>query len=240
MRPRALHASLALALALAACSDDPTSNPDAGPDQSVADLYRPPDRSPPDGHLAGDKLPPPMDKAPPVDLPNGPDKASPMDAAPLEGGAATDQFPSGDAGVLANLLDGTWLVGWIGGLNRFSWVRFEAVSCCGGKAHILAGKMSGGTVPYWNCTGSTTWNITSKPMTFQLHFPSSTCHPNGLKSASFTLSNYKAYSGTYPKGATHHATLTTAPGSPTQVTAYKYPASQCNKAMTSCKDPFAP
>ena len=137
-------------------------------------------------------------------------------------------------------MDGVWLVGWIGGLNRFSWVRFKVTSASGGTAQILAGKLAGGTVPFWNCSGSTSWNITSKPETLQLHFPSSLCVPAGLKSSSYSFTKIKAYSGSYPKGALKQATVTAYQTTPTTISGYRFPASQCNAAMTTCKDPFGP
>ena len=133
-------------------------------------------------------------------------------------------------------LDGIWLVGWIGGLNRFSWVRFSVTSKTGGTAIINKGTLSGGTVPYWDCSGSTTWNITSKPDTIQLHFPSPTC--NGMKSGSYTFASIAPFTGTYPKGATFEASIQALGSSPATVSGYKFPASQCDATMTTCTDPL--
>ena len=175
-----------------------------------------------------------LDKKVPKDTTTLKDKAKPQ----------VDLFKPQDAaikdasGSFPHTLDGIWLVGWIGGLNRFSWVKFQATSASGGKAWILDGKgLSGGTVPYWNCSGSTSWNITSKPDTVQLHMPGSTC--NGYKSSNYTFANITPMTASYPKGATHQATVTAYQGAtPAQISGYKFPASQCDAAMTKCVDPL--
>jgi hypothetical protein len=133
-------------------------------------------------------------------------------------------------------LEGIWLVGWGGGMNHYSWVRFTVTSSFGGTAVILDGKTLTVNLPYWNCNGPSSWNLASKPDTIQLHFPSSTCVPQGLKSSSYTFSNIKPASS-WPKGATHTAQVTTFQ-QPTNLEGYKFPPSQCNAAMTSCTDPL--
>jgi len=176
------------------------------------------------------------------------DQRMPDKAHPSDGPLADKQFDlplSKDTGsfdasyAFPKVLDGVWLVGWIGGINRFSWVKFQVTSPTSGKAWILDGKgLSGGTIPYWNCSGATSWNLTSKPNTVQLHMPSSTC--NGYKSASYSFGGFKPHSGTYPKGAQLQAAVTAYPGSPTTIQGYRYASGWCDAAMTKCKDPFAP
>ncbi len=154
------------------------------------------------------------------------DTAQPQDAiVPTDGNTG---FPQA--------LDGIWLVGWIGGLNRFSWVRFSVTSKTGGTAIINKGTLTGGTVPYWSCSGSTTWNITSKPNTIQLHYPSATC--TGMKSESFTFTSITPFTGSYPKGAQFEAKIQALTSTPTTVSGYKFPSSQCDATMTTCKDPL--
>jgi hypothetical protein len=154
------------------------------------------------------------------------DTAQPQDAiVPSDGSTG---FPQA--------LDGIWLVGWIGGLNRFSWVRFSVTSKTGGTAIINKGALTGGTVPYWSCSGSTTWNITSKPNTIQLHYPSATC--TGMKSESFTFTSISPFSGSYPKGAQFKAAIQASGSTPATVSGYKFPLSQCDATLTTCKDPL--
>ena len=66
--------------------------------------------------------------------------------------------------------------------------------------------------------------------------PSANC--NGYKSSSYTFANIKAMAASYPKGATHQATVTTYQGSVTQISGYKFPATQCDALMTKCTDPL--
>ncbi len=230
-----LLAGLILSLLLVGCDTDTstdagvldgppadTGSPDAGSDQSPAkDQLAKVD-------LPAMDLPVKPDSKPKVDLPAKDLSVKPDASVKVDG---TSTFPK--------VLDGVWLVGWFGGLNRFSWVRFQVSSPSSGKAWILDGKgLSGGTVPYWNCSGATSWNLASKPNTVQLHFPSPTC--TGYKSASYTFAKISAFSGTYPKGATHKADVQPYPGNPSLVQAYKFAASQCDSKMTKCTDPLVP
>jgi hypothetical protein len=227
---------LLLALLLGACSDRTTPTADGALD----------DQGPADGATADKKVQPdkkaPLDKTGVSESAPFPDQALlldlPKDLAKLKDLAQPKDLSNKDAsmGFLSDL-EGIWLVGWIGGLNRFSWVKFQASSVSGGDAWILDGKgLSGGTVPYLNCTGKTTFNLASKPNTVQLHMPGSNC--NGYKSTSYTFTNIKAMTASYPKGATHQATVTASNGSPTTVSGYKFPASQCDSLMTKCTDPL--
>jgi hypothetical protein len=155
----------------------------------------------------------------------------------------TDTAPTQDAVVASDgntgfpqALDGIWLVGWIGGLNRFSWIKFTVTSKAGGTAIIQKGTLTSGTVPYWNCSGSTTWNITAKPNTIQLHYPDSLC--TGMKSGSFTFTSIAPFTGTYPKGAQFVAAIQALTSTPATVSGYKFPPSQCDATLTTCKDPL--
>lgn len=162
---------------------------------------------------------------------------APADAAPADTAPAKDAVSTSDGGAgFPQVLDGVWLVGWLGGLNRFSWIRFSITSMAGGTAIINKGQLSGGTVPYWNCSGSTTWNITAKPDTIQLHYPSSLC--TGMKSESFTFTSITPSTGSYPKGAQFVAAIQALTSSPGTISGYKFPPSQCDATLTSCKDPL--
>jgi len=156
----------------------------------------------------------------------GQDAGSPDDSSGVDG-----SYPP-----LFKDLEGIWLVGWGGGMNHYSWVRLTVTSSFGGTAIILDGATLTANLPFWSCSGATTWNLASKPDTIQLHFPSPTCTTQGLKSASYTFSNI-APAGSYPKGATHTAQVTTSQP-PAALEGYRFVATQCNAAMTSCTDPF--
>jgi len=215
---------------LISCSDDTTQQ---SVDSSVSK-----DRSSPPGP---DKGTPRDKKAAPdkVSLDSAPPDSAPLDSAPPDKKVADQGMAKLDvSSSFPYSLDGIWLVGWIGGLNRFSWVKFQATSAMGGNAWILDGKgLSGGTVPYWKCSGKSSYNITAKPNTIQLQFHSPLC--NGYKSTSYTFGGITKFSGSYPKGATHKATVTAYGGStPAQISGYKFPASQCDAKMTKCTDPL--
>lgn len=225
---RALTGLCLLSMVCSACdkSDTPPDASDFTPLEAGADLK---------ADIGGDakqpqpdtKLPPKPDATSPkpdAKLPPKPDQAVPADAYVLTDGAV--KFPA--------VLDGVWLIGWSGGMHHFSWVRFSVGSPMSGKAQILSGKTLWSNAPFWNCSGATTWGVTAKPYTLQLHFPSGTC--SGMKSSVYTFQSFKA-SGGWPKGAIMEADINQYSPSGT-IKGYKFPASQCDAAMTTCKDPI--
>jgi hypothetical protein len=122
---------------------------------------------------------------------------------------------------------GTWLIGWAGGMNHYSWVRIEPDSV----ARFLDGAGLSVNAPFWNCNGVGNWHMAAKPETIALYFPAG-CDPAFQP---LTFSNMGPASG-YPKGAILYASVEI---SPTQfVEAYKFPFAQCDAAMTTCTDPL--
>ncbi len=132
-------------------------------------------------------------------------------------------------------LAGTWLIGWSGGLDHYSWVRLEGFDH--GRADFLSKASTRPAVtPFFNCDGQGTWEITAKANTIFLHFPSS-CTSPGVNITAYTLSNLEFGPSTFPLGAIMSATLETAPGEQS-LAALKFPDSQCDAAFASCVDPF--
>lgn len=129
-------------------------------------------------------------------------------------------------------LPGTWLIGWTGGINRFSWVRFETSSPFDGPAQVLAGDLAY-SMPYWECSGEGTWTVTAQPNTVLLLFPPS-C---GIVGESLTFVSFTPASG-YPPGATLSAGIEVT-SAPSSIEGYKFPDGQCDADMTTCEDPFA-
>ena len=220
-------ALLGLVLLAPGCSDDSSVSNDA----RVHDAQHA-DRTPTDQTLS--------DRSP-VDQ-KGVDTSvsdGPIADGPVADLGAPDSPPGVDGSypALFKDIEGIWLVGWSGGMNHYSWVRFTVTSSFGGTAVILDGQSLFANVPYWSCSGATSWNLASKPDTIQLHFPSSTCVPQGLKSSSYTFSNIKPATGSWPKGATHTAQVTTSL-QPTSLEGHRFPKTQCDAAMTSCTDPL--
>lgn len=134
-------------------------------------------------------------------------------------------FPSG--------LQGIWLIGWSGGMNHFSWVRFGGTSY-GGTADFLAGEDLPANAPFWPCTGQGSWMVTAKPDTLQLDFPASCSMPMEV----LTFESFGGAPSGYPPGAIMTATIEslTFPGS--YLEGYKFPDSQCAADMSSCQNPF--
>lgn len=190
-----------------------------------------------DGYL-GDTSP--LTDAQPADA-RPADLATVVDAPLVDATTAADAQPV-DASTIADLntdfpqlLDGVWLMGWIGGLNRLSWIRFDISSPMAGTAIINSGTLSGGTMPYWNCSGVASWNVTAQPNTFQLHYPSAEC--TGMRSGTFVLTRIGPPTRSYPN-VQMEATFDAYGVNPSAILGYKFPPDQCDAAMTSCTDPF--
>jgi hypothetical protein len=245
--PTILMAALAALLTAPACSEN-TGDADAAPDQALADAW-------PDSKQAPDTGPGSPDVRPDLPAADGPLMDGPLMDGPLQDGPVTrpDQAVRPDAprpdaavadsapgldGTIAfpTVLGGIWLMGYTsGGSNHFSWVKFSVSSSSGGSAVLLDGSTLTKNTPYWNCSGSTSWNTSSAKNAIQLNFPTGTC--TGYRSAVYTFVRFSA-AGSYPKGATLQASVTTNVGSVKNLEAYRFPSSQCNAAMSSCTDPL--
>ncbi len=146
--------------------------------------------------------------------------------------SGTGQAGDVKAGTLQELVQGVWLIGWSGGMEHYSWVRFASpTSGSLGTAWILDGKAMNINMPLWPCNGKTTWSLGSQPSSVQLHLPSPKC--NGKKSILLSFANPVA-AGAFPKGAILAVMALANP----PLSAFKFADSQCDAAMTSCKDPF--
>jgi hypothetical protein len=135
----------------------------------------------------------------------------------------------------SNQMKGIWLIGWMGDMNHYSWVRIrnDSSSSWGGTADFLAGNDLVINSPYWPCSGQGKWMIPQKPYSILFTFPAS-C-PSGIQ-GEYTFDPIHA-PGSYPKGAILAATVTPLSGS-LVLEGYKFPDTQCNADMTSCIDPL--
>ncbi len=161
-------------------------------------------------------------------------EAAGNDAAPAADGpgeASQADAPVVDAGDLPSTLEGIWLIGWVGNVNHYSWVRFDSLQG-GGMADYLPGTNLTANTPYWTCSGAGSWGLTQKPQTVMLTFPAS-CNAQPLV---LTFDSFKPHSG-YPMGATLDASVTV-DGTGQTLNGWKFPSSQCDAAMTSCNNPF--
>jgi hypothetical protein len=132
----------------------------------------------------------------------------------------------------ASLPGSIWLVGWSGGLDHYSWVRFGSMT--DGKATFLSGGDLPGNVPYWNCSGDGEWSPSAKIDTIALTFPTSCGVEPRVLALTFDVLSAPAPT---PKNAIGGAHLKGSP--PDQrLNAWKFPLSQCDAAMTACANPF--
>jgi hypothetical protein len=164
------------------------------------------------------------DGAPPVDglvLPDGPTQRD-------DGGRA---FPA--------ILEGVWLVGWSGGMNHFSWVRFGLMASRTMEKKdlwILQGADIIGNLPFWSCSGQGTYWMGAAGNTIYIDFPSTTCVP-GKTGEGYVWSDFALPGSPAPPGAILTATVKTQ-ATLQALEGIKYPDDWCDAAMTSCKAPF--
>ena len=132
-------------------------------------------------------------------------------------------------------MDGIWLVGWMGDMNHFSWVRIRVVSpgLGAGTADFLAGDDLAINSPYWQCSGLGKFLSSEKPNSILFTFPTS-C-PSSIQ-REYTFDRFRE-PGTYPKGAILSATVTPLSGG-SALQGYKFPDTQCSADMTTCSDPL--
>jgi hypothetical protein len=161
----------------------------------------------------------------PADVPDGGQDSGASDGA-LDVSNMTD---------FITLMNGIWLVGWMGDLNHYSWVRIRSnpAGSGTGTADFLAGNDLAINSPYWQCSGQGQWMIPQKPDSILFTFPL-TC--SSLIEREYTFDPMQS-PGTYPRGAILMATVTPLSDS-AAVAGYKFPDTQCNADMTSCSDPL--
>lgn len=158
-----------------------------------------------------------MDLAAPDDLALPPDLTAPRDLAP---------------GAFHATLGGIWMVGFSGGLDHFTFIRFNVANPNGGAADFVEASGRPGWVGFWQgCSGAGQWALAQKPDTISLKFPAK-CN---MADTSFTFQNVQVPMGGFPGGALLEATF--APSPPAPPVGYKYPAKQCDAQFTSCTLP---
>lgn len=137
------------------------------------------------------------------------------------------------------VLEGVWLIGWSGGMNHFSWVRFSKMatpSMTKKDAWILDGKGISSNLPLWDCSGKASYWMGAAGNTIYLDFPSSSCLP-GSSSKGYVFGDFDTSGAGAPKDVILSATVKDQ-ATLQKFEGYKFPATWCDSAMTSCKAPF--
>jgi cysteine-rich repeat protein len=176
-----------------------------------------------------------------------------VDAGPPAGDAAVYPMVEGDQGTsvidsfyverhFEELLVGTWLIGWYGGENHFSWLRIsnESGGVFGRRTQLLSNPNLPANVamPYWNCSGAGTWGITQRPATLDLNTMPGGCAREVLNFDSVwpvstqgrAILQAKLSAGRIADGGGYEAWQS--------LVGYKYPDDMCNADFTSCSAPF--
>jgi hypothetical protein len=140
------------------------------------------------------------------------------------------------------LADGPWLIGWSGGMDHFSWLRFTPVTETGGKLHLLESKC-GSCTGYFNCEGEGTYWIgpagnpnDPNSSTIAVELPAS-CSAAGAPSTDSLLITNIAPANGFPASAERTASVFQE-GSQNWLEGYQYPPSQCDAAFAMCSSPF--
>lgn len=123
---------------------------------------------------------------------------------------------------------GVWLIGWGGGLNHYSWVRFEA----NGALTVLDGAGMNANAPYYPCNGGGTWVFGAEPEVVHLQLPPE-CPASRLR--------FGPWMGdpSWPEGATQAVNITDTFQEDFPLTGYRFGDAQCDEAMTDCGDPLS-
>ena len=174
-----------------------------------------------------------------------PDVAAVPDGTAVPDVVAADVARAGDMNLhFPEVLEGVWLVGWSGGLNHYSWVRFGHASMPSpvskADAWILDGKDLLSNAPIWNCSGKTTWYMGAAADTAYLDFPSPSCLQTAAGPATmmgYVFSDYAPPTATDPRGAVLLATVKDQP-TLRAWQGFKFPDDWCDANMTTCKNPF--
>jgi len=167
----------------------------------------------------------------------GTSSQEPLDAgAPLGGASgASSSSPSS----FPDYLSGLWIMGWSGGLEHYSWVRFSPYDVTsGGRLELLDSPDSGAWDPFFPCEGTGRWYLTAMPQTIELRLPTA-CGQDAtfvfvIKSVG-PASGYGLFSKASQQATLQSKSSISTGGNP--INAFKYPDAQCDAAMTTCMAP---
>jgi hypothetical protein len=164
---------------------------------------------------------------------------------PNAGASASESSGGTTNAVTTNLslpseLPGTWLIGWTGGLEHYSWIRCLAYDVSlGGRVEILNVE---GNVAVWTsylgCEGRGTWYLTAMPNTIELRLPVG-CSQDARVEVIFVSFRAGPGVGMFTKaiGVANVQVTGLSPSGGNPINAFRYPDSQCDAAMTSCQLP---
>jgi len=121
------------------------------------------------------------------------------------------------------------LIGWSGGLDHFSWVRFTFDSGTSGSIDVLTPEQPSFT-PYFACEGTNSFSVDEATSEVSLQLPPPCAAAPTLVFESFSQS-----------GGPPSAILVAAiehQGVDQPLSGFKYTAGQCDAAFTMCGDPY--
>jgi hypothetical protein len=185
-----------------------------------------------------------VDAAVPVDAPA--DAAvDGLTVATLDAGVDAAISVDGATSFPARLYDGVWLVGWSGGLEHVSWVRFvpggQGLAGLFGR-WLVAPVSCGACAPYIG--GPTPSGCTSLHGTFSVGLPNAivlqlpgACAIDGGEPPTITW-RFSDFRPTVRRGAIEEVSIATTPASPGGIFGEKFPSDFCSEDLSACQNPF--
>jgi hypothetical protein len=134
----------------------------------------------------------------------------------------------GTAGFLEILGEGVWLIGWSGGLDHFSWVRYTFTNGTLGTIAVIVSECASCT-PYYACDGQGSFSVDAATSEVVMQLPAACDAESILTFGSFSDP------GGFPAGATLMAQITEQGQS---LVAYQFPSGFCDAGFTMCGPPF--
>jgi hypothetical protein len=147
--------------------------------------------------------------------------------------SSSSSSSSGTGGAGPNLLDelaaGPWMFGWAGGLDHYSWVRFNFVNATQGSVDVIDSECPSCT-GYWPCEGVGLFSAEPGTHSLILQLPEG-CNNEGHD---IVFEALKAPGG-FPMSAVVAADVT---DDGNAIEGYRYPKSFCDATFKTCGDPF--
>lgn len=154
------------------------------------------------------------------------------------GGAGTGGAGGGGGGgaggalnvPLSVLGEGVWIFGWSGGLDHYSWVRFQFANQLQGSIDVMDTECVSCT-PYYPCEGKGSFSTAPESQSLVLDLPAACNTPT----TGITFGPFESMP-LFPPSATLHSALTDTNGQ--TYDAFQLPASFCAADFSTCSDPF--
>jgi hypothetical protein len=155
-------------------------------------------------------------------------------------GTFGDACPPPCSGEICETIDdGPWLLGWSGGLDHFSWVRFSFTPMSSTEGQIdLLDPVCASCTPYFSCQGPGSFKINTVTNEVDMKLPMGCDELGAPQIVTLAFAGLAPAMGYPPKAILTASVSVVSQPMAQQLEGYQYPPEHCDPGFGSCADPF--